>query len=365
MKKVISLLLAGVMTVSAVPVTYAADTNDHSLGTQVTYTAANNESYFITVPAALNPGQSGTVTLSGSWPDNKTVTVTADTFVKLTNSIKASDTKTLTVTFPGISEAGSNVAAQTFTETVSVEGISNALFGSWSGKFNYNVDASDALTSTTASGSYVVVNDVSPSQHDLSVNLSSDTITDFSSVNVTRYGSNLLDITQMLNECLTDNGDGSYKLSVVDEYKRSSVSFAVNIPANIPFVTGAEITEKNTLKENIIFATLQFADGTSETVTFAHVDFSTHSYQFDKQITNITLLLRRNNDYLAIGDYFNFKNAKINIGQEQPYQEYIAPQSVAASSDGTVSGLSSAAPGMALITDNGDVVINCEYKKKQ
>ena len=143
MKRILSLLLAGVMMVSAVPVTYAADTQDHSLGTQVTYTAANNESYFITVPAALNPGQSGTVTLSGSWPDNKTVTVTADTFVKLTNSIKASDTKTLSVTFPGISEAGSNVAAQTFTETVSVEGISNALFGSWSGKFNYNVNTTE------------------------------------------------------------------------------------------------------------------------------------------------------------------------------------------------------------------------------
>lgn len=143
MKRILSLLLAGVMMVSAVPVTYAADTNDHSLGTQVTYTAANNESYFITVPAALNPGQSGTVTLSGSWPDNKTVTVTADTFVKLTNSIKASDTKTLTVTFPGISEAGSNIAAQTFTETISVSGISEALFGSWSGKFNYNVNTTE------------------------------------------------------------------------------------------------------------------------------------------------------------------------------------------------------------------------------
>ena len=127
----------------------------------------------------------------------------------------------------------------------------------------------------------------------------------------------------------------------------------------------AEITEKNTLDDNIIFATLKFADGTSETVTFAHVDFSTHSYQFDKQITNITLLLRRNVSYIAVGDYFNFKYARINIGQEQPYQEYVAPQSVAASSDGTVSGLSSAAPGMTLITDNSEVVINCEYKKKQ
>ena len=141
MKRIVSLLLAGVMMVSAVPVTYAADTQDHSLGTQVVFTAANNENYTITVPASLNPGQSGTVTLDGYWPDSKTVTVTAEKTVTLKNSIKAADTKTLNVTFLGISEAGSNTSKQTFTEPVSVEGISNALFGTWSGKFNYNVDS--------------------------------------------------------------------------------------------------------------------------------------------------------------------------------------------------------------------------------
>ncbi len=139
MKRIVSLLLAGVMMVSAVPVTFAADTNGHSQGTQVVYTAENNESYTITVPAGLNPGQSGTVTLSGTWPGYRTVTVTADKSVTLKNSIKATDTKTLNVTFPGISKAGSNIAPQTFTETVSVAGISDALFGNWSGKFNYNV----------------------------------------------------------------------------------------------------------------------------------------------------------------------------------------------------------------------------------
>lgn len=141
MKRIVSLLLAGVMMVSAVPVTYAADTQDHSLGTQVVFTAANNENYTITVPASLNPGQSGTVTLDGYWPDSKTVTVTAEKTVTLKNSIKAADTKTLNVTFLGISEAGSNTSKQTFTKPVSVEGISNALFGTWSGKFNYNVDS--------------------------------------------------------------------------------------------------------------------------------------------------------------------------------------------------------------------------------
>lgn len=139
MKKAISFVLAALMLVSAVPTALA--TNDYTQGTQVVYTATGSESYTITVPASLNPGQSGTVTLDGYWPDSKTVTVTAEKTVTLKNSIKAADTKTLNVTFLGISEAGSNTSKQTFTEPVSVEGISNALFGTWSGKFNYNVDS--------------------------------------------------------------------------------------------------------------------------------------------------------------------------------------------------------------------------------
>lgn len=143
MKKMLSILLAAVMLVSAVPTAFAADTQDHSLGTQVVFTAANNESYTITVPAKLNPGQSGTVTLDGMWPSDKTIFVTAESTVTLTNSILATDQKVLDVTFLGISKAGNDTAAQTFTETVSVESIENALFGTWSGKFNYNVESAD------------------------------------------------------------------------------------------------------------------------------------------------------------------------------------------------------------------------------
>ena len=145
MKKMLSILLAAVMLVSAVPTAFAADMQDYSQGTQVVFEAANNESYTITVPAKLNPGQSGTVTLDGAWPSNKTISVTADSTVTLTNSILASDQKVLDIAFLGISEAGSDIAAQTFTEAVSVAGISDALFGTWSGKFNYFVETSDAV----------------------------------------------------------------------------------------------------------------------------------------------------------------------------------------------------------------------------
>lgn len=150
MKKILSLTLAALMVVSMVPTAFAADV-DYQNGTEVEYTGSrttvnadgtetHNAEYTITVPALLAPGGSGTVTLTGYWPSDATVKVTADASVDMLNSINNADKKTLTVTFAGIELAGSNTATVTDNEAVSVSDISAALFGTWAGKFNYNVE---------------------------------------------------------------------------------------------------------------------------------------------------------------------------------------------------------------------------------
>lgn len=144
MKRILSLALSAVMIATSIPFAYA--TNNYDQGTKVEYTATNNENYTITVPALLQPGQSGNVNLEGSWAENRVITVTADKTVTLTNSIKSSDTKVLDIYFEGISEKGNNTKTQTFTEPISVKSINNALFGTWSGRFNYNVIPSDIAT---------------------------------------------------------------------------------------------------------------------------------------------------------------------------------------------------------------------------
>lgn len=113
-------------------------------GTVVTYKGTGNEFYTITVPAVLSPGQTGSVVLEGQWALNRVVSVTADEFVTLTNSIKSSETKELKVSFDGIAEKGNNVSALRFDSDVSVENMRNALFGVWRGKFNYNVSIEDS-----------------------------------------------------------------------------------------------------------------------------------------------------------------------------------------------------------------------------
>lgn len=152
MKKLISLGLVGVMALSMVPMALA--TTDYNNGTQVVYDASqvdadgdgvadNQEAYTVTVPALLAPGASGNVVASGTFASNRKLTVTADANVTLTNSINSADQKVLTVTFPGIELAGSNTAAVSDTKAVSVADISDALFGTWSGTFNYTVGMSD------------------------------------------------------------------------------------------------------------------------------------------------------------------------------------------------------------------------------
>lgn len=147
MKKIISFVLAALMLVSAIPTALA--TNDYTAGTQVTYdaTADNDgdgqpdsaEAYTVTVPAKLAPGGSGDVTLSGTWAVDRYITVTADKEIDMVNSINSNDKKVLAVTFDGIGKRGSNTEAQTVTKSISVENITDALFGTWSGHIEYNV----------------------------------------------------------------------------------------------------------------------------------------------------------------------------------------------------------------------------------
>ena len=76
MKKIISLLLVGIMALSMIPTALA--TTDYSNGTEVKYEGQGAAQYTITVPALLAPEGSGTVTLSGTWASDCKVKVTAD-----------------------------------------------------------------------------------------------------------------------------------------------------------------------------------------------------------------------------------------------------------------------------------------------
>ena len=147
MKKILSITLAAVMLLSIIPTAFAAENNWQG-GTKVEYTATANEQYTVTVPATLAPGAAGDVVASGTWGSNRKLTVTADKDVTLTNSINAADQKVLDVTFAGIELTGSNTESVSDTKQVAVANITDAIFGTWSGTFNYNVAMSDVAGGT-------------------------------------------------------------------------------------------------------------------------------------------------------------------------------------------------------------------------
>lgn len=100
------------------------------------------ENWLLTVPADMAPGETAQVKATGNWASNRKLTVSSPTSVAMTNSLGSGD-KTLAITFDGIDQVGSNTEAMNVSEDITVESITNALFGTWSGTFNYTVAMSD------------------------------------------------------------------------------------------------------------------------------------------------------------------------------------------------------------------------------
>lgn len=146
MKRIFSLLLAALMLVSALPVAYATgepmgdlgDTGtDSEHSTTITLVGSQTTaSYEITVPAELQPGQSGTVAVSGTWASTQTLKVTAPNSVTLSYGDQTMD---VGITFAGISKAGNDKVSVSDEATVAVADAS-ATFGTWTGTLEYTVE---------------------------------------------------------------------------------------------------------------------------------------------------------------------------------------------------------------------------------
>lgn len=134
-----SLLLAlafavNLFTVSAIFASEEVDMTDEE---------TDGENWSLTVPAKLEPGQTGYVTLSGSWGDGQQVSVEADSSVTLESDL--GDSRTLGVYFDDISVSGSEGSSVFETHAIEIEDM-NSLFGEWSGKFSYRINISEAMT---------------------------------------------------------------------------------------------------------------------------------------------------------------------------------------------------------------------------
>lgn len=154
MKKILSLTMAVMLLVSAIPTAFAAENQDYSLGTAVTVEGAGGE-YTVTVPATLNAGEVGTVTAKGYWSKDEMLSVTAPETIEVTHT-ETNQKATVNVTFAGIESLGDDLEELTKTADISVD-KGNTKFGTWTGTIVYNVELNDIITFTIGGTEYQAV----------------------------------------------------------------------------------------------------------------------------------------------------------------------------------------------------------------
>lgn len=211
----------------------------------------------------------------------------------------------------------------------------------------------------TKSGAIISVNDVSPIEHNLDIKLTSDTITDFSGVTVTRCGKNLFDLNNVktsstnLSKSLTKTENG-FSFKRISQNATSCVSADIYLPIGNYRIKG-ECMQSDGLKagwgilKNGSFIINLSSQGTINhtfKITEARV-YSLNFYCSYSSPANTTAI---------------FENIQLECGSSATeYEPYIKPQTATANADGTVEGITSLSPNMTLFTDTDGVSINCQY----
>lgn len=140
MKKSISLILILCCLFSTLSV-YAV--NEESAFTQVAYNGTGTSYYELEVPAKMAPGDSGTVSLTGTWEASRVIKVSSDSEVVMKNSTDDEEIY-LEIYFDGIDAPGNNVNPISVSKSVDIDFMEHILFGTWNGVFNYYVDVADS-----------------------------------------------------------------------------------------------------------------------------------------------------------------------------------------------------------------------------
>ncbi len=219
------------------------------------------------------------------------------------------------------------------------------------------------------SGTSVVVTDVSPLEHELSVKISG---ADLRKVKVSRYGKNLLpypyeNTTQDVNGVIfTDNGDGTITIEGTAAAYAGFVLGNVNLQPNTQYcmsgfkdsvniaASAAIYDDSNTMLTSIT-ANPAYTGG--DVLLFNTADYPTAKYA--------RLSIKRNS-----GDENNPVKTSgtikplLEIGSTATeYERYVPPATYTPNLMGDVTGIKSIYPSTTLITNSDEAVIDLEYNR--
>lgn len=211
-------------------------------------------------------------------------------------------------------------------------------------------------------GAVVRADDVSPVEHNIFCRLTSDTITDFSTVKVSRYGKNLIDFSKAtFNGCvIKENG---VQVNFADRYYAE-----VRLPYLKNFVQnndGKTLTFSvgNTVPNFNIVIVIMYDDDTYLAKTGNTNAVSLKIDNLNRKVSNVFVRP------LASPNLFTDTTTVINDLQLEisetatTFDGYKGVETYTPNADGTVEGITSLSPSMTLLTDTAGAVINCEYNR--
>ena len=227
---------------------------------------------------------------------------------------------------------------------------------------------------------YISIKDVSSAEHDLKIQLSSDVVTDFSGVAVSRYGKNLFTFANR-NAANFGSSVNTTKRNFIENcyyYKVSGYKYYIN---SIDY----EILNNNSFTmttSNAYGLGVNFKVNPKETYTVS-CDMEGNGRicvaLYDSEGTWLsavydvsTFVVPENCKWAVIcftgfmdpgkTENISFKNIQLEIGTSASnFEEYKGAEEVTANSNGEVDDLTSVSPNMTIFTDTEGVTINCTY----
>ena len=212
-------------------------------------------------------------------------------------------------------------------------------------------------------GEHIAINDVSSIEHNLQIKLLSDTITDFSAVNVSRCGKNIFDFEGFANEiieagrnCEIVEFDGRRCFKIIS----TTTQFTRDLSRFKAFGIQFDYYAAGTYTKS--FFAIKFIDG--NILYFGASMFNAwtsvnYNYPYDdKQMVEFRCYCATDEENPI---YIDLDSFMIEESQAPTDYEPYNGQTVTANEDGSVDGLTSLSPNMTIITDTEDINIDCIY----
>ena len=224
------------------------------------------------------------------------------------------------------------------------------------------------------SGSVILIDDVSPVEHTMTVKVSSDTVTDLTAVTVSRCGKNLIPFPYRDLKL----GTSTYNGVDFTVYEDGSILINGTATSNITRYLYNNKTDLLGLKSGVTISVNKIvSDNTQQANVYFICNYYDSAAKMQMGIQASTVVSGTKTiteDWKGLGIYINIPKGKtlnnllikpqLEVGTTATdYEPYITPTDYTPTADGTVEDVTSLYPNTTLTTDTDGVIIDCEYNR--